>query len=78
MIPNSSPLMGGWLLHPQRKLEKDSFAVDPSSIIKLEACDHVEEITKGGGMYFRQMLKLNGFPQKEKRFAAENIPFLNT
>jgi hypothetical protein len=41
MIPNSSPLMGGGLLYPQRKLEKDSFAVDPSSsIIKLEACDH--------------------------------------
>ncbi len=57
--------MGGGLLHPQRKLETDSFAVDPSSLIKLEACDHVEEITKGeGGMNFRQMLKLNGFPQK--------------
>jgi hypothetical protein len=57
--------VGGYFI-PQRKLEKDSFAVDPSSIIKLEACDHVEEITKGG-MYFRQILKLNGFPPKRKK-----------
>jgi len=38
----------------------------------------VEEITKGrGGMYFRQMLKLNGFlPKEKKSLQLENIPFL--
>jgi hypothetical protein len=81
MIPNSSPLLswvGRCCLPTKENWRKILLLWTLLSIIKLEACDHVEEITKGvGGNVLQANVEIEWIsPKRKKKFAAENIPFL--